>query len=150
VADNYNVKDAAGTTIAINSAEVSAGVHSPKVTPLVAMNAGAASATTIRVAVATDANVVVPAMGSAGHLSLQTAATGTNWTAFTSQVCKQLTISNQTGTTIEVRQGATGVGFQIPTGSFYTFFGLTNANGLDARRVDTSNTQVTVTARWES
>lgn len=95
-------------------------------------------------------NVVSPIMTSGGNLSAQTAATGTNRTAFASQACKQLTISNQTGTTIEVRQGGSGVGLQIPTGTFYTFFGITNTDQLDIRRVDTSNTQVTVTARWEA
>jgi hypothetical protein len=94
--------------------------------------------------------VTVPTMANGGHLSLTTNATGTNWTAFGSQACKQLTLSNQTGTTLEVRQGGAGVGFQIPDGAFYTFFGITNANQLSVRRVDTSNTQVTVTARWES
>lgn len=93
---------------------------------------------------------VIPAMTTGGNISVQTAATGTNWTAFSSQALKQLTVSNQTGTTIEFRQGGSGVGFQIPSGSFYTFFGLTNANQLEARRVDTSNAQVTATARWES
>lgn len=105
---------------------------------------------TVFVTYDTVSTTVIPAMSSAGHTSVQTAATGTNWTAFASQACKQLTISNQTGTTIEFRQGATGVGFQVPTGSFYTFFGLSNASAIDARRVDTTNTQVTVTARWES
>lgn len=90
------------------------------------------------------------AMASGGNLSIQTAATGTNWTAFASQACKQLTISNQTGTTIEVRQGGSGVGLQVPTGAFYTFFGITNTDQLGIRRVDTSNTQVIVTARWEA
>lgn len=93
---------------------------------------------------------VVPTMASGGHTSVTTAATGTNWTAFASQALKQLTISNQTGVTLEFRQGAAGVGLPIPTSAFYTFFGLTNANQIDVRRVDTSNTQVTVAARWES
>jgi hypothetical protein len=93
---------------------------------------------------------VIPSMFNGGNISVQTAATGTNYTAFASQVCKQLTLSNQSGVTIEVRQGAAGVGLQIPTGSFYTFFGITNANQLDVRRVDTQNTQVTITARWEA
>ncbi len=87
---------------------------------------------------------------SGGHLSLQTNATGTTYTAFGSQLCKQLTVSNQTGTRMEFRQGASGVAFQVPDGAFYTFFGLTNANQIDARRFDTSNTQVTLTARWEA
>lgn len=93
---------------------------------------------------------VIPSMTSGGNVSVQTAATGTNWTAFGSQALKQLTVSNQTGVAIEFRQGGAGVGFQVPTGAFYTFFGITNANQLEARRVDTGNTQVTVTARWES
>lgn len=93
---------------------------------------------------------VIPSMTSGGNLSVQTAATGTNWTAFASQALKQLTISNQTGVTIEFRQSGAGVGFQIPTGTFYTFFGITNANQLEARRVDTLNAQVTITARWET
>ena len=93
---------------------------------------------------------VLPLMASGGNLSVTTAATGTTYTAFASQACKQLTISNQSGTTIEVRQGGAGVAFQIPTAAFYTFFGITNTNQLDVRRVDTSNTQVTVTARWEN
>lgn len=93
---------------------------------------------------------VIPSMVNGGNISVQTAATGTNYTAFASQVCKQLTLSNQSGVTIEVRQGAAGVALQIPTGTFYTFFGITNSNQLDVRRVDTSNTQVTITARWEA
>lgn len=93
---------------------------------------------------------VIPAMTTGGHTSAQTNATGTNWTAFGSQACKQLTVSNQTGTTLEFRQGGSGTGFQVPTGAFYTFFGIGNASQLEVRRVDTSNTQVTVSARWES
>lgn len=93
---------------------------------------------------------VVPTMSSGGNLSATTAATGTSWTAFGSQALRQLTISNQTGATLEFRQGGAGVGFQVPTANFYTFFGLTNANQIEVRRVDTTNTQVTVTARWES
>ena len=93
---------------------------------------------------------VIPSMSSGGNLAVTTDAVGTNFTAFSSQACKQLTISNQSGTTIEVRQGGAGVAFQIPTGAFYTFFGITNANSLDVRRSDTDNAQVTITARWES
>jgi hypothetical protein len=92
---------------------------------------------------------IIPHMTAAGHLSVTTAAVGTNWTAFASQVCKQLTVSNQSGVNIEFRQGGAGVGFIVPTGAFYTFFGLTNANQLEARRVDISNTQVSITSRWE-
>ena len=93
---------------------------------------------------------VIPSMTTGGNVSVTTAATGTNWTAFGSQALKQLTVSNQTNTTIEFRQDGAGVGFQIPSGMVYTFFGITNANQIGARRVDTANTQVTITARWES
>ena len=98
----------------------------------------------------TNALPIVPLMTSGGNLSVTTNETGTTFNAFSSQICKQLNISNQTGVTIEVRQGGTGVALQIPTGAFYTFFGITNANQLGIRRNDTSNTQVTVTARWEA
>jgi len=93
---------------------------------------------------------VLPSMTNGGNLAVTTNATGTTYTAFASQACKQLTISNQSGVVIEVRQGGGGVALQIPTGAFYTFFGITNANQLDVRRVDVSNTQITITARWEA
>lgn len=111
-----------------------------------------AMAASAPVVIASDQSAipVVPTMSSGGNLSATTAATGTNWTAFGSQALRQLTISNQTGATLEFRQGGAGVGFQVPTANFYTFFGLTNANQIEVRRVDTTNTQVTVTARWES
>ena len=93
---------------------------------------------------------VLPSMANGGNLAVTTNTTGTNYAAFASQVCKQLTISNQSGVVIEVRQGGAGVALQIPTGAFYTFFGITNTNQLDVRRVDVSNTQITITARWEA
>jgi hypothetical protein len=92
----------------------------------------------------------LPLMLQGGNLSVTTSATGTNWTAFASQACKQLTICNDTGTNLEFRQGGAGAGMRVLDGTYYTFFGLTNANQLEVRRVDTSNTQVTATARWES
>ncbi len=92
----------------------------------------------------------IPAMASGGHLSVTTATTGTNFTAFAAQACKQLTILNDTGTKLEVRQDGAGVAIRVPDGAVMTFFGLTNANQLGVRRVDVSNTQVTATARWEA
>ena len=93
---------------------------------------------------------VIPSMTTGGHLSATTDAVGTNWVALSSQALKQLTVSNQSGTNLEFRQGGAGVGFIIPFGAMFTFFGITNANELEVRRADVSNTQVTVTARWES
>lgn len=89
-------------------------------------------------------------LSSAGHLSLTTANPGTNWTTFASQVCSQLTVSNQTGALLEFRQDGAGVGFQVPPSSFYTFFGISDASQLQAKRADNSNVQVSITARWEA
>lgn len=97
-----------------------------------------------------EAQNIVPRMVSGGHLSLQTASTGATYAVFASQACKQLTVSNQTGVLIEVQQGGSGVGFQVPAGAVIPFFGLTNANQLGVKRADNGNTQVTVTARWEA
>ena len=88
-------------------------------------------------------------MPNSGHISVQTNATGTNWTALEEVRASRITLSNQTGTTIEVRQDGAGVGLQIPTGTFFTFFILGLTSQLEVRRVDQSNSQVTITARWE-
>ena len=94
---------------------------------------------------------VSPVMaGGGGNISVQTAANGTDFVAFASQECKQLTISNSTGTEIEVRQDGAGVALPVFDSTYYTFFGITNANQLSVRRSDASTTQVTVTARWEA
>lgn len=85
----------------------------------------------------------------AGNISVQTAAVGTNWTAFTAVDCERLVVVNNTGTNLEVRQDGAGVGLPVPSGSGFTFEGITNANELEVRRIDVSNTQVTVYARWE-
>ena len=88
-------------------------------------------------------------MSNSGHISVQTNATGANWTALEEVRASRITLSNQTGTTIEVRQDGAGVGLQIPTGTFFTFFILGITSQLEVRRVDQSNSQVTITARWE-
>jgi hypothetical protein len=93
---------------------------------------------------------VIPSMTTGGNLSVQTNATGANFTAFASQACKQLTLSNQSGVMLEVQQGGAGIGLQLPNGTFYTFYGITNTNQLGVRRFDQSSSQVTVTARWEN
>lgn len=78
--------------------------------------------------------------------SAQTAATGTNWTAFASAACTRLDLVNLTGTDIEYRRGGTGSTFILPDGSGRMIEGLTDADEIEVRRVDTSNTQVTVQA----
>lgn len=79
----------------------------------------------------------------------QTAATGTNWTALASHAAKQVTIINTTGSAIAVRYG-TGTAISLPDGSGYTFRGLTDSNGLQVKRTDDSNTQVTVAWNYEN
>lgn len=93
---------------------------------------------------------VIPVMTSGGHLAVTTSTTSGAYVAFTSQACKQVTIFNNTGVVIEVRQGATGVAVPLQSGQNFTFLGVTNTNLLDVRRVDISTTAVTVQARWEA
>lgn len=88
----------------------------------------------------------VPHVSSGVIMSAQTQATGTNWTAFSSQACVALDIVNNTAVTIEYRRGATGTAMQIPAGGARMVIGITNANQIDVRRTDTANTQVTVQA----
>lgn len=88
----------------------------------------------------------VPTTSSATILPLTTNATGTTFTAFAAQACIALDIVNNTGTTVEYRRGATGTAMQIPTGAARMVIGITNANQVDVRRTDVSNTQVTMQA----
>lgn len=110
------------------------------------------SANSFPVVIASDqaAVGVAPQLSSGGHISAQTAVSGTAYTAFGAQACKQLTILNGTGVDIGVTVGGAGVEVPVLAGTYYTFFGITNASQLSVRRVDTSTTQVTVAARWES
>jgi hypothetical protein len=93
---------------------------------------------------------VEPVMNAGGNIALATAATGANFTAFAAQACHQLTICNDTGTTIEVRQGGAGVAIPVFDRTYFTLFGLANASQIEARRADQAGTSVTVKARWES
>lgn len=88
----------------------------------------------------------VPGAVSATILSLTTAATGTNYTAFSSQTCQALDIVNTSSVAIEYRRGATGNAMTILSGSSRLVVGITNANEIDVRRVDQSNTQITIPA----
>lgn len=93
---------------------------------------------------------VAPVLTSGGHLSVSTAVSGTGYTAFAAQVCKQLTICNGSGVDIGVTVGGAGVEVPVFAGTYMTFFGITNTNQIHVRRVDTGTVQVPVTARWES
>lgn len=88
----------------------------------------------------------IPSVTSAVIMSLQTSTTGTSYVAFASQACTSLDIVNNSGTTIEYRRGAAGTAMQIPSGAARMIIGITNANQIDIRRTDTSNTQVAIQA----
>jgi hypothetical protein len=106
------------------------------------------AANSLSVAPASDAVFAtsLPVTSSATILSLTTAATGTNYTAFSSQACTSLDIVNNTGTTLEYRRNGAGTALQIPDRSARLVIGITNANQVGVRRTDTSNTQVTLQA----
>lgn len=93
---------------------------------------------------------VTPVLTTGGHISATTAASGTGYVAFGAQACKQVTICNGSGVDIGVTVGGAGVEIPVFAGTYYTCFGITNANQLSVRRVDTGIVQVPVTARWES
>jgi hypothetical protein len=101
---------------------------------------------------ATDASkaaplpVSFPLAASVTIMTLTTAGTGTNWTAFSSQACDALDLTNSSSVAIEYRRGATGNAMQVLSGASRLIVGITNANQIDVRRVDTSNTQVTIQA----
>ena len=88
----------------------------------------------------------VPGAQSATILSLTTSATGATFTAFSSQTCNSLDIVNTSSVAIEYRRGATGNAMTILSGSSRLVVGITNANQIDVRRVDQSNTQITIPA----
>lgn len=79
-------------------------------------------------------------------LSVSTAVVGTNYTAFASTPCSFLDVVNNTGTTIEFRRNGAGTPFPIFTGTSKRIAGITNASQIGVRRVDVSNTPVTVVA----
>jgi hypothetical protein len=88
----------------------------------------------------------VPGAVSATILSLTTAATGSNYTAFAITTCQSLDIVNTSSVAIEYRRGGAGNAMTILSGSSRLVVGITNANEIDVRRVDQSNTQITIPA----
>lgn len=85
-------------------------------------------------------------------LSAQTAATGTNWTSFPAYVCSMLHVLNNSGTSVHLRRkGETDASrvFLLKDGQAWSVRSLTNADQVEFRRKDTSNTQVTLQAEAE-
>ncbi len=73
-----------------------------------------------------------------------TANPGTAYTELSEdEAADQVVVSNTTGTTLEFWRN--GKAFLLPSGVVQAFRGLANANEIQVRRADTSNTQVTLT-----
>jgi hypothetical protein len=88
----------------------------------------------------------VPGAVSATILSLTTAATGANYTTFATTTCQSLDIVNTSSVAIEYRRGGAGNAMTILSGSSRLVVGITDANQIAVRRVDQSNTQITIPA----
>lgn len=138
MADNVGYTPGSGATIAAD--DISSVLYQR-----VKISEGADGSAT-DVSAANPMPVSVPGAVSATIMSLTTAATGTNYTAFSSQTCQALDIVNTSSVAIEYRRGATGNSMTILSGSSRLVTGITNANQIDVRRVDTSNTQITIPA----
>lgn len=93
---------------------------------------------------------VSPSMTSSGHLELATSATSGAYSTFSSQVCKQITLFNNTGVLIGFKQNNTGPVIPLFREQPFTLFGVTNTNQISIIRADLSTTPVTVQLRWES
>lgn len=78
------------------------------------------------------------------HSSVTTANPGSGWAALPNIACDRVLLINSTGTDIEARRGGAGTAVPILDSNGLEFEALTNANQLEVRRVDQSNTQVTV------
>jgi hypothetical protein len=80
-------------------------------------------------------------------ISVQTAATGTEWTALGGVAAddrfNRLAVVNNTGTALEFRRNGGGTSFQLPDGMAWNF-AIVHLGNLEVRRADTSNTQVTL------
>lgn len=86
---------------------------------------------------------------AAALISVATSGSGSTYVAFESVACKQLTILNHSGTSLEVLRDGAGVALDLPDIAYWSFRGLTNANQISLRRADHSGTTVTIKAEVE-
>lgn len=99
------------------------------------------------VSIASSVATQVPNVTTAVIVNVTTSATGANYTAFAAATCTRLSVNNATGTPVQYRRGAAGLAHIIPDGTVgYLITGITNASQIDFKRVDSSNTQVLITA----
>lgn len=94
---------------------------------------------------------VTPQMASGGNLAAVSTSTvtGTTYTAFAAQACKQLTLCC-IDADVEFQQGGAGGAFGVSAGAPFTIFGISDASQIAVRRKDGLTTAVTVYGRWEA
>lgn len=76
--------------------------------------------------------------------SVTTSASGSTFVPLGNYDCQAVMLQNLTGTSIEVRRPDTSTTFVLPDQSAYPFEDISDASQLSLRRVDLSNTQVTL------
>lgn len=89
----------------------------------------------------------LPGAETVTHMSLATSGTGATYVAFGAGTGDALSGWNTTGVALEYRRGGAGVAVQIPVDApFLILLPGRDATTIGARRVDQSNTPVTLTA----
>lgn len=163
MADNVQVTQGSGTLMATDDVD---GVQYPRVKVSIGTDGTAQDVSSTNPMPVDGSGVVQPVSGpltntelraspvpssvavasSVTILNLTTAALGSSWTAFSSQSCTALDIVNNTSIAIEYRRNGSGNPMQITSGAGRLVVGITNANQIEVRRVDLSDTQVIIQA----
>lgn len=100
-----------------------------------------------KIAKSTNGESTIPTYASSIFIAVSTSVSGVTFVNFPSTPCNSLQVENNSGTAIEVRKGGSGVAIAIPSGVGGRYFsGISNANELSLRRVDTGAEQITITA----
>jgi hypothetical protein len=76
--------------------------------------------------------------------SVSTSITGTNWVQLPNGEASSVTLRNRSGTDVEISIGGSGQALQIPDSTDLLVAAIANSNEWSVRRVDQSNTPVTV------
>jgi hypothetical protein len=78
--------------------------------------------------------------------AIATSATGATFVSLTAGTCTEVAILNvaTTAVDLEVRRGGAGQTVTLPFGSSQLFEAITNSSDIQIRRLDQSNTSVTV------
>ena len=95
-------------------------------------------------------NTRIAPVNSWGTLKVTTAATGTNYAAMPDKAARVVTLCNASGTAIHIRKaGGTEDPYVLADGGAEVFPVLGNAKEIEIKRVDDSDTQVTLTAHYD-